>query len=383
MKPKISIITVCYNCVSTIERTIKSVLSQDYPNIEYIVIDGKSTDGTMDAIRRYEQSISFFLSEPDKGIYDAMNKGIDAATGELIGFINGDDYYAENAISEIACTYEATGADVIYGDLMLVDVNGKQRHENYSKSVADIDEFYFRMMIPHSGTFCKTELQKKYKMDVGYQIASDYKFLLQLYHEKKKFVYVGKILSFFYMGGISNSKLFKCAKESYNISILAIKGNPLLEEKYREKIENYFQGKIKDLIFERICKYDYINQWAQEKCDAGYQFFIFGAGQRAKKIYQEYSQRKIPINGFLDNNEKIHGKKIQGIEIISPKVLRTMGQAIVIISTVKYEKEILNQLEKMKLGDKFVFYTGGQMWQDVVRDYLHEKKLFCGLPCCS
>ena len=112
MGPKISIITVCYNCAKTIERTIKSVLSQSYPLVEYIIVDGNSNDGTVDVIRKYEQSISFWLSEPDKGIYDAMNKGIDAATGELIGFINADDFYADGAVEAIAKRYIETNADV-------------------------------------------------------------------------------------------------------------------------------------------------------------------------------------------------------------------------------------------------------------------------------
>ena len=96
---KVSIITVCYNSAKTIEHTIKSVAGQDYGNIEYIIIDGGSTDGTLDIIDRYKDKISVLVSEPDEGIYDAMNKGISIASGELIGMINSDDWYGPYTVS--------------------------------------------------------------------------------------------------------------------------------------------------------------------------------------------------------------------------------------------------------------------------------------------
>lgn len=376
MGPKISIITVCYNCAKTIERTIKSVLSQSYPLVEYIIVDGNSNDGTVDVIRKYEQSISFWLSEPDKGIYDAMNKGIDAATGELIGFINADDFYADGAVEAIAKRYIETNADVIYGDLTFVDDNGPQTDW---KAQEDLKDFYCGMLIPHPSTFCKAKLLKKYKMDVGYKIAGDYKLLLQLYHDKMKFVHVDKVVSFFYTGGISNCRIYRAAKETYAVSVSFVKNDLVLKEKYLDKIEKAYRGKILNMIFARACKYGYMHRWAKEQCDSGYQFYIFGAGQRAEGMYEMFFKKNISISGFLDNNEKIHGRKIQGIEIISPKVLRTASKAIVAISTVKYEKEILKQLEGMNLGDKFVFCTGNQLRQKIVRDYLRERKLFGGL----
>lgn len=376
MTPIITVITVCYNCAQTIERTIKSVLSQSYPLVEYIIVDGNSNDGTVDVIRKYEQSISFWLSEPDKGIYDAMNKGIDAATGELIGFINADDFYADGAIEAIAKRYIETNADVIYGDLTFVDDNGPQTDW---KAQEDLKDFYCGMLIPHPSTFCKAKLLKKYKMDVGYKIAGDYKLLLQLYHDKMKFVHVDKVVSFFYTGGISNCRIYRAAKETYAVSVSFVKNDLVLKEKYLDKIEKAYRGKILNMIFARACKYGYMHRWAKEQCDSGYQFYIFGAGQRAEGMYEMFFKKNISISGFLDNNEKIHGRKIQGIEIISPKVLRTASKAIVAISTVKYEKEILNQLEKMNLGDKFVFCTGNQLRHKIVRDYLRERKLFNGL----
>ena len=121
---KVSIITTAHNSAKTIEDTIQSVLNQTYPNIEYIITDGSSTDGTQEIVKRYGDKIAKFVSEKDKGIYDGMNKGIQMAAGDIVGQINSDDFYASNdVITKIVSEMEKTGADVCYGDLVYVDQN--------------------------------------------------------------------------------------------------------------------------------------------------------------------------------------------------------------------------------------------------------------------
>ena len=113
---KVSVITVCYNAIRGIEKTIQSVISQSHDDIEYIVIDGGSTDGTIDVIQKYRDKIAYFVSEPDGGIYDAMNKGIKAATGEWINFLNAGDVFASKDAIMISMSIDTDGIDVIYGD---------------------------------------------------------------------------------------------------------------------------------------------------------------------------------------------------------------------------------------------------------------------------
>lgn len=112
---KISIITVCLNSVKTIEQTIRSVIMQDYDNLEYIIIDGGSTDGTMDIIRKYENYFSYWISEPDNGIYDAMNKSLKVCTGDVVAFLNSDDWYDNNVLKRVNSYFEENDVDIVSG----------------------------------------------------------------------------------------------------------------------------------------------------------------------------------------------------------------------------------------------------------------------------
>lgn len=176
---KVSIITVVYNGASTIEKTINSVIRQDYDNIEYIIVDGASTDGTIEIINKYIEHIDIFVSEPDCGIYDAMNKGIEAATGNIVGFINSDDWYINNVIRNIVECFERTDAEIVHGEVQIVERNGElgkitDWNHNY--------ETIYEAMLPHPAIFAKMSVFKKYgAFDIEYKIASDFDWLLRCY----------------------------------------------------------------------------------------------------------------------------------------------------------------------------------------------------------
>jgi len=181
---KISIITVCYNSEKTIEDTIKSVISQDYKDIEYIIVDGGSTDGTLEVINSYKESISKLISEPDDGIYDAMNKGVAIATGELIGILNSDDLFASSDIlSQVAQQVSNVSNEAIfYGAIAIVDrydVDLVKRH--YSVKNFTTSKLKLGIMPPHPATFIPKSIYRKvgyYKTD--YKIAADFELYVRV-----------------------------------------------------------------------------------------------------------------------------------------------------------------------------------------------------------
>ncbi len=209
---KVSIITVVKNAVNTLEHTLKSIYSQTYQNIEHIVIDGVSTDGTLDVVEKYKDKISYFISEPDAGLYNAMNKGIKAATGDILFFLNGDDQLYENTtIESIVEAFRKTNADMIYGDLIAVDTK-KQTEELQPGNIAD-KFFWINQCLCHQVIFYKAELFKKYGLyDEKYKIAADYDVNLRcIIKNKAKAVYVPEVISKFTVGGLGHQN-----KETYD-----------------------------------------------------------------------------------------------------------------------------------------------------------------------
>ena len=225
---KISIITSVYNNEKTIEDAIKSVLSQTYPNIEYIVVDGASKDNTVSVIKKYEDKISTFVSERDKGIYDGLNKGVSLATGDVIAFLHSDDIYAdENIISEVVEHFKKTNTDSIYGDLVYVDKEDTSKIFRYWQS----GEYSFKKlcngwMPPHPTFFVKKEFYDKYgKFDLDFGIAADYDFMLRMLGKYKITTsYLPKVLYKMRVGGASNRSLKNIIQKSRE-DIKALKNN--------------------------------------------------------------------------------------------------------------------------------------------------------------
>lgn len=208
---KCSIITVSYNAVNTIEDTINSVISQSYQDIEYIIIDGNSADGTIDIIKKYEHKISKWISEKDNGIYDAMNKGIQFASGDIIGILNADDIYADNTIVEkIIKEFYNSNADALYGDLKYVLQTDLNKTIRYWKSGSYKEgKFLMGWMPPHPTFFVKKEIYNRlgtYRLDMP--TAADYELMLRFIHVNKiKLTYLPEIITIMREGGMSNKSL--------------------------------------------------------------------------------------------------------------------------------------------------------------------------------
>ena len=208
---KISLLTVSYNSATTIADTINSVLSQDYPDIEYIIVDGNSTDETQQIIQSYHDRITKWISEPDQGIYDAMNKAIKMATGDVIGIINSDDFYTHKGVlSQVARTLQEKSVDAVYGDLTFVDPDDLKRTvRKYSSMNWTPEKFAWGFMPAHPTFFVHRSWYEKagfFKTD--YKIAADYEMLIRLlYVHRVSHAYIPENMVVMRKGGVSSSSL--------------------------------------------------------------------------------------------------------------------------------------------------------------------------------
>jgi glycosyltransferase involved in cell wall biosynthesis len=223
----VSIITVCYNASKTIEQTIQSVINQSYPNIEYIIIDGNSTDNTLEIVRKYESKISTIISEPDNGIYDAMNKGIRLAKGELIGMINADDWYEEYAVDAMVNAYLAqTNREscIFYGMLRIWREEKEYCLRMYHHN------FAYEQVIQHPTNFISKALYEKYgTYDLNLTICADYELQTRLRLNGAQFVPVTKIISNFRKGG-SSDRMTK--KQILEMPLVQLKYGMITQEQY-------------------------------------------------------------------------------------------------------------------------------------------------------
>jgi glycosyltransferase involved in cell wall biosynthesis len=205
---KVSIITVAFNAAETIEATMKSVLSQDYKDIEYIIVDGGSTDSTHDIVNRYKNDIAKVISEPDNGIYDAMNKGFRSSNGTIIAALNGDDVYTGNSIVNRMVEFiESKNLDAAYGDLIYIDRRDTGHIKRFWKpGPYKKGAFYHGWVIPHPTFFCRKEIFEKY----GYfndklQIAADFELMLRLIEKHRiKIDYLPEVIVKMGVGGKAN-----------------------------------------------------------------------------------------------------------------------------------------------------------------------------------
>ncbi|WP_282114498.1 glycosyltransferase family 2 protein [Pseudoalteromonas arctica] len=219
---KISIITVCFNSAKTIRDTIESVKSQGYKNIEYIIVDGKSTDNTLDIVNEYPEVVSVTISERDSGIYDAMNKGIRAATGDIIGILNSDDFFAStNSIQLIAQAFiQNSSIDGVYGDLVYVkEQNINKISRLYSSKRFSKSKIRFGFMLPHPTFYIKKAKYDEfgtYKLD--YRVAADFELIARHITKGIRLARIPHILIKMREGGISSSGLLWRIHQNIEIS---------------------------------------------------------------------------------------------------------------------------------------------------------------------
>jgi len=209
----VSIITVVYNNYSSIKHTIESVLGQNYQKFEYIIIDGQSTDGTIEIIQQYQESITKFISEKDQGIYDAMNKGVRAAKGRYCLFMNSGDIFAN---SEVLTTFSGllneSKNDIVYGDVITLNSAGMHQYKS-----AEPPCNKHRMYFCHQSAFAATKILLKHPFDLNYKMSADFKFFKLCYINKYHFAYLTKAVAIFNLQGISKTQRVRGLRENIRI----------------------------------------------------------------------------------------------------------------------------------------------------------------------
>lgn len=338
---KVSIITVVYNGADTIEQTILSVLGQTYKNIEYIIIDGLSTDGTRNVVEKYMDSISCFVSEADNGLYDAMNKGIQYATGEIIGIINSDDWYAEDAVEKIVNLFGQKDVDLVYGNVVFVYPDGREKLQlRYP-----LDTIWYKMAVLHPAVFVKKNVYDSLgTFDLKYMLSADYDLLLRFYCNHVKFGFVDAVIAYFRLGGLSTKLRNKGIEERKTISQKYIDTCPNKRE-LSEKLDTWYKGACftlairnhNDVLLELL--YHYFQEKPRE-------IIIFGTGIWGERCYECLNNKGIQIIRFMDNDSRKWGGEFHGIKIDNPKELIEKN-VHVLVAVKDAGEEIKRQLCRM------------------------------------
>jgi len=215
-KPKLSVITIVYNNVRDIERTMLSILNQTYPHIEYIIIDGLSTDGTLEVINRYKNRISKLISEKDEGIYDAMNKGLFAATGDYVLFMNsGDEFHARDTVFSVFAT--SPDADIYYGETEMINEEGQSLGQRRHKAPEHLtwQSFKYGMSVSHQAIYIRKSLTELF--DRRYNLSADIDWIIRAAKKAKKIVNVKQYVAKYLVGGMSKSRHRQSLSERFDI----------------------------------------------------------------------------------------------------------------------------------------------------------------------
>lgn len=230
-----TIVTVCYNAQSCIEQTIKSVLSQKRDLFEYIIIDGKSKDATMAIIDKYKDEIDIVVSEPDRGIYDAMNKAINLAHGKYINFMNAGDCFVNNSVLEdVSNSIKGKVADVVFGN-EVIKLDGIY-YEIETTPFYDSPHIKHSMGFNHQCTFVRTAMARQYPFDLQYRLAADYNMIMTIYRNNGIFLKVSQPIAYFDTNGVSVRQ-----KKRHDAEIFAI-------ERPDKKIANYVEVQKRHMI---------------------------------------------------------------------------------------------------------------------------------------
>ncbi len=323
--PLVTIVTVSFNADSVIEQTIKSVLEQDYTNIEYIIIDGGSTDDTLKIINKYKNDISILISEPDNGIYDAMNKGIDNSHGHWINFLNAGDYFCNSSIVNRVINNLNKKSEIICGDIYYLYGDEKKY-----KKVPGLNSVLNGMFCFHQALFTRTDLLKKYKFNTQYKISGDYDFVLNCYKNNHNFEFLDFPMVTYLSGGKSETE----------ISLARIE-DLFIQSRYYNNADMLYNYNFSLSLNKIITQFDLINNNSSR-------IIIYGYGYLGKLLLPQVKNLIAIVDMDFEN--------INNKNVLSPEILKKSDFDYVIICTMGREPVVEKYLaDKLKIApDKII-----------------------------
>jgi len=334
--PKISIITACYNAENTIEQAIQSVLGQTYENIEYIIVDGASTDGTMEIVEKYRNKIDVVVSESDKGVYDAFNKGVGLATGDFINFMNADDYFSTNTILEKIVSHILNHPNLmlLHGNVKAIDeTTGHWHYRGQSLSFKDFEK---GQMCPHQSVFTRRELFTEFGgFNLAYKILADVDFTIKCFKKYEEYIkYVPIEVAHFRLGGLSSS-----LQHEKNMHY----ENAIIHFNHFGNIPDYVKGSLEN--FETSHINSTYQQWLESFLIGrkrlgnldNLRIAIFGTKKNATYLYHDLKERGGEVVCFLDNDDRMHNQLLHDIPINSPSNLIEDEVDAIVISIERYD----------------------------------------------
>ena len=366
MEPLITIITVSYNCIDTIERTIKSVLAQDYSNYRYIVVDGNSTDGTYDAINKYNESLYRFISEPDEGMYYAMNKGISFVNDGFILFLNGDDYFVDNNVLTRMSHYLTNDTTVVIGRI----IYGNKKTEVIN--VFGIKSIYYDIFYPHQAMFIPKRLFDALGgYDTQYKISADFEWICRAQYNKYKVNWVDETVSAFALGGRSNS--LQCAIDEYNISskYMQLTDDKYIDDMMRKTVEKALTYFFRLMLLDDAYLDGFISYFHRCNVYKNDTVQIWGAGFWAQLFIELFHKCGIYVSCVFDSD--CRKKAVCGVTVAaySPECASK-----IFISTESYDYEIVDFLNGEKYKANTDFYSFHEFRNEMLKRFDLENEIY-------
>lgn len=359
-KLKITVMIPVYNMKGVIGRAIESVLAQDYENKELMVLDGGSTDGTIEVIKNYIEDIDYFVSQTDGGPSEAMASNLSYATGDYIALLGADDFYEEGALSAAAATIKVQETDVAFGDCNFLYPDGRILRKSANRR--GLENLYYYCSLFSNAAFVKKELLESYYSKEWMavkgiiDVSTDHLLWLVLYHNGKKFSYIPseRALTNYAVSGRSSINEFTACMDDAHIIRLVLDGDVDAQEKYMPEFNRYFAARTL-IFYEKVMGEEAFGNKLSTFLNEKKNYVIFGIGDMSRKVLRLLKLCGTEPKYFVDNNAGINSSLYLGYKVYPPEKLVEASEVVVIISVLGNETAIRKQMQDMQLKSSVEF----------------------------